>query len=242
MEASMPEVTQRFEWIILQSGDLTLRPNGGFDVLRGHFPTVTLIWPEGVRPSSDNMVMVDPYFSDTGFDGAALMLRQIEISFEQIRYIHVTHPHYDHLPRFPDSTLTTHLRPFRPGEHAQWTGLTTVACPGHDPTLRGLRLCDKSAKNVWIVGDAALNEEWLRAWGYYWPNQYTPGDIIQTWRSVAAIIAGADLIVPGHGAPIMVTAALIDDLLESFPVADYAANCPDVAEQLRARRDQLSGA
>jgi glyoxylase-like metal-dependent hydrolase (beta-lactamase superfamily II) len=218
-----------------------LRPSGTFDAGRGHFPTITLIWPDDAGPSSENMILVDPYFSDKGFDDAALKLRDRGISFEQIQYIFITHPHHDHLPRFPHNAPNTYPHIFRPGENIQWTGLTPTACPGHDPMLTALSLRDKSAQTVWIVGDAVLNEEWLRAWGYYWPNQYTPAEIIQTWRSVAAIIAGADLIVPGHGAPIPVTTALLDDLLTSFPAAEYAANCPDVAERLRARRAQLAG-
>jgi glyoxylase-like metal-dependent hydrolase (beta-lactamase superfamily II) len=95
------------------------------------------------------------------------------------------------------------------------------------------------SEEVWIVGDAILSLEWLLDWRYYWPNGYDVEEVIQTWRSVAAILAGAEVVIPGHGPAIEVTAVLLRDLIDVFPEAPYAASCPDVMATLAARELQL---
>ena len=64
---------------------------------------------------------------------------------------------------------------------------------------------------TWIVGDAILGEDWLRAWRYYWPNGYGPDEIVETWRSVARILSMADVVIPGHGPPFRVDISLMSD-------------------------------
>jgi hypothetical protein len=81
----------------------------------------------------------------------------------------------------------------------------------------------------------------LLNWHYYWPNGYDADEVIQTWRTVAAILTGADVVIPGHGPAFKVTADLLRDLIELFPEAPYAASCPDVMATLAARQVQLTG-
>jgi len=115
-----------------------------------------------------------------------------------------------------------------------------VPCPGHAPDLRALRFPSEYGE-VWIVGDAILSLEWLLDWRYYWPNGYDVDEVIQTWRSVAAILAGAEVVIPGHGPAFTVTAALLRELVEGFPEAQGAASCTDVMAALAARQIQLKG-
>ena len=88
---------------------------------------------------------------------------------------------------------------------------------------------------VWVVGDAVLNEAWLHV-GVLLAELYGPREIAQTWRSVALILSAANVIVPGHGPPLRVTATLIEDLLARFPEAEQSFACPEVAEVLRLGR------
>ena len=55
------------------------------------------------------------------------------------------------------------------------------------------------------------------------------------------IMASADLIIPGHGPAIRVTADLVRHLIETFPQAPQAALCPEVVEQLQARLEKFAG-
>jgi hypothetical protein len=104
--------------------------------------------------------------------------------------------------------------------------------------MRALRLRSPEGRDVWIVGDAVLNLEWLQAWGYYWPNFYDVAAIIKTWRSVATILE-ADIIIRGHGEPISVTADLMHQLLTSFGDAEFSSECPEVTKRLEYRLNDL---
>jgi hypothetical protein len=70
---------------------------------------------------------------------------------------------------------------------------------------------------------------------FYWPNEYAVEEIIETWRSVGTILASADVVVPGHGAPLVVDAGLLETLIDRFPQAAYSRECPDVLELLERR-------
>jgi glyoxylase-like metal-dependent hydrolase (beta-lactamase superfamily II) len=119
-------------------------------------------------------------------------------------------------------------------------GIRALPCPGHAADLRALAFTSIKDERVWVVSDAVLDEQWLRAWGYYFPNQYSDDEIIETWRSVGTIFAEADVIVPGHGAPIQVNRALMETLIAGFPSAKYSSACPDVLEALNKRLAILS--
>jgi hypothetical protein len=84
-----------------------------------------------------------------------------------------------------------------------------------------------------------LDRQWLEAWQYYWPNGYAMPEIVETWRSVAKIVATADTIVPGHGPPIRVDAELVHGLAQGFTNAEYARECPDVLASLKRRCEEL---
>jgi glyoxylase-like metal-dependent hydrolase (beta-lactamase superfamily II) len=234
---------ERLNWLILQRGELPLRPGGGVRYNVEHRCTSVLVWPEHALPVPSNTVMVDPCFTDAGYNHAVTQLEQIGASFEDIGYVFVTHLHHDHMLHLPYDVAAPRFRPFRPDNNETLPGLTIEHCPGHDPMLLALAFRAPDDRRVWLAADAVLDDEWLRAWDYYWLNGYSPDAVIETWRSVAKIVAGADVIVPGHGGPIDVTADLVRGLIAAFPTqAHHADACPDVLDVLRARLAELGGA
>ena len=232
--------TPLFDWIILQPGQLPLRPNRFIDPHAEHRCTSVLVWPEGTAPTPHNTVLVDPCFSPAGHTHAATQLATLNVTFAAVGRLFVTHLHGDHMPNLSPDELPSTCRVLRACDLAAYPGLAVVHCPGHDTMLEALVIPVAGNRKVWVVGDAVLDEEWLRAWGYYWPNGYGAPEVIETWRSVARIIAGADMIVPGHGPAFEVTADLIRDLLDAFPRAPSAGQCPEATEMLRLRLAALS--
>jgi glyoxylase-like metal-dependent hydrolase (beta-lactamase superfamily II) len=224
---------------ILQPGELPLRPRGGFEKTLEHRCTVTMIWPDNEAPGLHNTLLVDPNFTKVGYDLTLQALKDKGLSLMDVRYVFVTHPHGDHIVSVPFSARTWQPVLVHPAEIAPLSSLNEQPCPGHNPHLTALNFTDPAGKHIWVVGDAILDEEWLRGWKYYWPNGYMPAEIVQTWHSVALILAKADVIIPGHGSPIQVTASLLRDLVVAFPQADFSEQCPTVTVKLRARLDQL---
>jgi glyoxylase-like metal-dependent hydrolase (beta-lactamase superfamily II) len=220
----------RFHWLILQEGQLPLRPDHRITRVE-HRPTITLLWCEDEPLNIDNSLLVDPYFTDDGYLSAQRALQAINVQLNAIGGYFVTHFHYDHLLRLPRgvSPLPLTRQPEPPA------GIQAVPCPGHAPDLHDLAFTSIKDEQVWVVSDAILDEEWLRAWGYYYPNGYEQAEIIETWRSIARTFAHADVIVPGHGAPIRVTRELIKMLLDGFRKAEYSDDCPDVSQALQKR-------
>jgi len=229
-------MSQQFAWTILQQGQLSLRPDGSVRKAVGHRCTTTLVWPADRPPGADNTLIVDPCFTEEGYAEAAQALEQRGMTFEDIGYIFVTHLHSDHMLHWPDGARALAFRPFRPVTRPDvFAAIEAQPCPGHHPSQQALHFEDNAGRRVWIAGDVVLNEEWLREWAYFWPNGYGPHQIVEHWRSIACVIAAADIIVPGHDAALPVTSELVSHLLETFPKADYASHCPDVAEALRDR-------
>jgi glyoxylase-like metal-dependent hydrolase (beta-lactamase superfamily II) len=232
--------TATYQTLILQDGELPLSSEGRIDRRKEHRCTATLIWPAGVEPAPTNSLVVDPCFTSQGWSDAVARLEALGISPAEIGYYFVTHPHFDHMLAVPQGVDHPNWQLWEPGYRAKLPRLSSVACPGHATDLHALKF-PSEAGEVWIVGDAILSLEWLLDWHYYWPNGYDVDEIIQTWRTVAAILAGAEVVIPGHGPAIDVSAALLRDLMELFPEASYAASCPDVMATLTARQIQLMG-
>ena len=231
-----------YQWAVLQQGQLPLRPGRVVDRAAEHRCTSVLIWPEGEDPTGENALLTDPCFSTQGLaETAEVLSGRAGFLLNDVRRLFVTHPHHDHVPNLPAIDTASDFSLFEPGSDPRLPDFTAVPCPGHFPTLRSLVFHGAGGRRVWIVGDAVLCEEWLRAWEYYWPNGYGRAEIIQTWRSVATILSGADVVIPGHGPPLRVTALLLEDLLARFPRAERAADCPDVAEAIRRRLESLGG-
>jgi glyoxylase-like metal-dependent hydrolase (beta-lactamase superfamily II) len=226
---------KRFNWIVLQEGTLALRPSGQVNDSLEHRPTSTLIWPVDEPPTRDNTILVDPYFTANSFRAAEAVLSHMRLSFADIGRVFVTHKHFDHLPHYPSDAQSAPTKRFEPKTDETFAGLKAIPCPGHAEDLRALVFTSPTLEQVWVVADAILDEEWLRAWKYFWPNGYSRAEILDTWRSVAMILAAADVILPGHGAAIRVTDTLLADLIAAFPNAELAADCPDVEKTLRGR-------
>lgn len=240
MSTSQP----RLQWSILQEGNLPLRPDRRA-IPGAHICTVVLIWPEGRPPARDNALVIDPCFNVRGWEAAVGRLADLGAAPTDIGFYFECHPHGDHRLLIPGqdplasgrcSDELTWERLDDPASHLP--AIEIVSCPGHHARMRCLRFSDQEGE-VWIASDAVLDREWLVAWEYYWPNQYSMPDVIETWKSVARIVAAADVIVPGHGAPIRVDAELLHELVERFPLAEYAAECPDVLATLRSCLRQL---
>ena len=237
------EPEKRFIYRILQQGSIRLKPDGTRMLSLEHRCTAVLIWPEGEPPSEKNTVLTDPCFTRRGFQDALKQLGEIEFSFDRIGRIFVTHPHSDHCLHLPSATSRQDFPYFQPGNDDDvMSGIFAFSCPGHSPKLKALVFRTAWEGNVWITGDAVLDEEWLRAWEFFWPNIYSTADIIKTWKSLGTIIRNADIIVPGHGSPIRVTAPLLEDLISNFSGAAHSEHCKDIEHALRERLEQLQAA
>lgn len=233
------KLVKQYTYILLQYGTLPLTSEGSFNYSVEHRCTSVLIWPEDEKPFVDNTVLVDPYFTSQGFQYAVEQLEQLNLSFLDIGRFFVTHRHRDHLPNLSHFIGRTKFTQFQEGANTSLSGIVIVPYPGHAPDQQGLVFRSSSRQKVCITGDAVLDIEWLKTWRYYWPNGYTVAEIVETWESVGKILSYADLIIPGHGQPISVTAPLIEELLAMFASARYANDCQDVEKILSNRLDQL---
>lgn len=229
----------RFNYAILQPGSIKVKPNGRLIPFVEHRSTSVILWPEDHSPSIENTILTDPCFTAEGYQYSIEILSELGMTFADIGYVFITHPHDDHIIRLPKGILKPAFRRFNPSDDIWSSKIRTSFYPGHSADLQSLIFRSSSGETVCIAGDAVLNEEWLRAWQYFWPNRYSQAEIIQTWKSVAAIVASADVIVPGHGAPISVSASLIKELLSGFPSAQYSGRCEEVAHILEKRLSEL---
>ena len=233
----------QYSWLILQDGNLPLRPDRQITTA-GHVCTVTLIWPHGERPTCDNSLVVDPCFSSRGWRTAIERLASVGATPADIGFYYECHRHGDHRLYVPDDRL--HVSRGRDDlswksldqQRPAFPGVAFPHCPGHAEELRAVQFLDQLGE-LWIASDAVLDRHWLDAWQYYWPNGYAMPEIVETWRSVAKIVATADTIVPGHGPPILVDAELVHGLAQGFSNAEYARECPDVLATLKRCYEEL---
>ena len=237
----------RYQSAILQDGQLPLKVDGRV-TQHPHLCTATLIRPRAASPSRENSLIVDPCFSADTIVEAEARLQQLDASLDSIGCFFETHGHLDHKVYVP--------RPMSLGKRMRWTrkrplkwnlwsgdteafpGIDMVACPGHAADLRVLSF--RGAHGVVCVGsDVILSREWLVAWQFYWPNVYEIPKIVETWRSLAKILATADTVIPGHGRPIQITGDLLRELIDNFPRAEYGSRCPEVVGVLNRRLEDL---
>ncbi|NQT73960.1 MAG: hypothetical protein HQ553_14525 [Chloroflexi bacterium] len=229
----------RFNYAILQPGSIKAKPNGRLIPFAEHRSTSVVLWPEGHSPSIENTILTDPCLTAEGYQHSMEVLSELGVTFAEIGYVFITHQHNDHIIRFPKGILKPAFRRFNPSDDIWSSEIRTSFYPGHSADLKSLIFHSSSGDTMCIAGDAILNEEWLRAWQYFWPNRYSQAEIIQTWKSVAAIVASSDVIIPGHGAPISVSVALIKELLSGFPAAQHSDRCEEVAQVLKNRLAEL---
>ena len=225
-----------YRWDILQTGEISLHPDGSRDESKKHACTSTIIWREDKPCIPLYAIITDPCFIGKQSQHVENRLNRMGFRLPDIGKYFITHSHWDHQPRMHHHSQRLTGTPINITDRK---GLKFVPCPGHHVGQNALVFTDANDKKVWIVGDAVINEEWLRAWGYFWPNQYDKQEINQHWRDIATIIAKAEIIIPGHGSPITVTWNLVEDMIESFPTAEFAANCPEVLDELKTRLAEL---
>lgn len=236
-----------YQWAILQDGQLPLKVDGRL-TREQHLCTVTLIWPRGASPSRTNSLIVDPCFSAATIVEAEARLQQLDASLDNIGYFFETHGHSDHKAHVPRPvSLGMRLRWKRKwvpqwnlwsGDTEAFPSIDMIACPGHAVDLRVLSFRSEGGV-VCVASDAILNREWLMAWQYFWPNVYEGPEVVETWRSLAKILAIADTFIPGHGPPIRITSDLLAEMIDNFPRAEYGSHCPDVAGVLSQRLEEL---
>lgn len=237
------EFPMLYQWILLQNGSLPLKPDQQF-TSEPHVCSATLVWPVDTAPAETNSLVVDPCFSTSGLTFAVRQLSALGASLEDIGFFFETHGHGDHVlnirPRSSAASSHWSTRQWR-----RWTvsaqqdldatrGIQPISCPGHADDLQALRFATREGE-TWIVGDAILDLQWLRLWQYYWPNMYGRDDVLQTWRTVAEILAHANVVIPGHGPPFAVDAALLEELVGGFTHAEHHEHCADVVDRLRHR-------
>lgn len=226
-----------YRWQILQQGRLPLRPDGTMARAEGKRCTCMLIWPADQTPRRDNTLITDPCLDQGGLAAASSCLRQLDLKWTDLGHGFRTHPHDDHTSNLME-LLDHPLMRLDLAADGPLAGLHLEPLPGHERRQNALVFSDGGGQ-VWVTGDAVLDEAWLRAWAYYWPNRYTVEEIVQTWRSVGRVLANADLVVPGHGAPFRVTATLLEALLKTFPQAPHAELCPELPGLLKSRLLEL---
>jgi len=227
---------QMYQYRILQRGMLPLSPDGAMDLSKEHRCTAVAIWPAHERPFPARTIFTDPSFTLAGKKDAQEHAARIGLTLDDMRTIFVTHRHRDHLPSNVEHGAT-HI--FQTRVPAEFPDIAVERCPGHAPDLHALIFRNPFNKMVWVAGDAVLNQEWLLAWGYFWPNRYSRDEIAETWRSVAKILSHADIVIPGHGDEILVTPDLLKDVLTGFLTAPYAAIAPEVSTTIRQRLQHL---
>ncbi len=228
-----------YRWLILQDGSLPINPDGTRNVGTPHRCTCTLVWPEGASPAPGDTLVVDPSLDGPGYGEAVLRLRTVGIAWQGVGRHLVTHPHGDHRVRGRETDLCGCGQVFAVREAGELSGLQVVPCPGHHERHVAVRFASRDG-DTWVTGDAILGEDWLRAWQYYWPNGYRREEIAQTWRTVAAVLSHADLVIPGHGPPVRVTRELLADLIEGFGRAEYHKDCLEVRGLLEGRMGRMS--
>lgn len=223
-----------YQWTILQKGKIPLKPDMTLLPFHEHACTTTLIWPCDQQPDRSNSLIIDPCFTDKGFRRALKRLGQLGVAFSDIGFVLITHGHIDHAVRLPDDFPKPDWPLFDTAIQSRFPGISVRAFTGHHP-FQNVLVVPAIAGDIWVVGDAVLDLDWLKAWGFYWPNRYSKAEVIRTWRDVADIITRADIVIPGHGPPIEITIELIDILIAAFDdKAKYASECPDVIRALQA--------
>lgn len=234
------EKQKKYDWRIIQDGRIIIKPDGYILPFRDHRPTSTIIWTDGSQPNQNNSILTDPYFTKQSYPEVILSLQSMKMTLGDIGWIFITHPHGDHLLHIPHEYQQYVFPPFYPEVATQFSDITIVPLPGHHPELEAMVFLSSKNLWTWVVGDAILDEEWLRAWAYYFPNRYTKDEIILTWISVAKIITNADVIIPGHGSPIFVTYELVSHLLTSFSNAEFSGETRYVNKYLSDRLESFN--
>jgi len=225
---------QKYNYIILQQGSLTLKPDGMVDYNEEHRCTITLIWPIKSNLQKNNSLLIDPCFSNQSLLSANSILDDYKISLSEIQNFFITHNHSDHLPDYSLTKITVDVNYIDKDDNS-FIDIDIYPCPGHSDDSKCLYFKSKSNKNVCITGDTILNKDWLKAWQYYWPNGYTKEEVIKTWASVCQIVSNADIIIPGHGKPFNVTKDLLKYLIDNFSSAQYSYQSKNSIEIIKNR-------
>lgn len=239
MDTKIDRNSIQFNWSVLQVGRSPLRPDGMVVPLTEHRCTSALVWYESEVSWRDRTLVIDPCWRGIGCHSALRHLDEIGLRVEDIGYYFITHAHHDHKIMVPCFEGEPQWNNFVSGTDGFFKEVKIDSIPGHSPDSKAI-FFNSTDGLVCIAGDTILDLEWLKAWQPYWPNHYKESEVIETWRSIAAILSQADVVVPGHGKPFRISQPLLVDLLNGFTKTRYSNLCRDVASVIEQRVQWLS--
>ncbi|UCD00095.1 MAG: MBL fold metallo-hydrolase [Phycisphaerales bacterium] len=192
-------------WDVITIGNLSRNRYWGESdarALRAAICTCTLISGDGFR------VLVDPSLADEA-EMATELDRRTGVKPDQITTVFITHEHGDHLAgvaHFPKATwlaapdvaeiINRSKRLPRAVEDAPgrlFDALDVIPTPGHTETHHGLHF-DCDGLSIVVAGDAVPTQDFFgERRGYY-----NAVDFERSARTMDALAAKADIIVPGH--------------------------------------------
>lgn len=95
--------TMRYNWALLQKGQIPLRPNGTHYArapFNRHYCSSIFIWHDGALPWRDRTVVIDPCWRiATQCHKAIIILKEMGICLYDIGYYFTTHIHWSLIRR-----------------------------------------------------------------------------------------------------------------------------------------------
>ncbi|MHA2364069.1 MAG: MBL fold metallo-hydrolase [Candidatus Hodarchaeales archaeon] len=172
--------------------------------------TITVVYEisENNKINKKNVILVDPGFGpyfglsekifDEKWQNLCLELEKLDLTPKDITWIFFTHNHVDHCILGDKFTnLGAKILPEMPDK--DFADVEIIATPGHSSDSRTLLFIDVNGKQIAIVGDAVINEEYFRLNEIYRANRYSEEEMQLTRQSMKRIAERADIIIPGHG-------------------------------------------
>ncbi len=204
----------RVEWTILTIGRVSRNKFWGeMERVREPLCTCTLLH------CSAGMMLVDPSLPPERM--GELLSNQAGLRVEDIQHIFLTHFHHDHrsgLAAFPEAQWWMAgaeidwwrsqanpdelelLKRIKPVGAELVPGFRVLPTPGHTAGHASL-LFEWRGKRVAVAGDAVMAEEYFRARDVH----VKSFDFTQARASLDLLSGEADLIIPGHDIPLVVT-------------------------------------
>ena len=200
LEEDIPE-RETLTYKILYEGTLPRDPHGNWNSNILHRCTTALIYcMKNEEIDKSSTILTDPGWTDNDEELKIINgLEKIDLSFEDIEYVFITHAHNDHICGIMNCSAIENAKILmKDSEIMNRFPLEIFSTPGHSPDSRTLCFqCDK--KYTAVVGDAVINEDYLINQEIYRPNGYTGKEEKQTIETMQFIKDKFDVIIPGHG-------------------------------------------